>query len=389
MKKSFALLAFIFASFLWLRYTFSATVVQIGPSSSFESATSDNIDPDRLAGDTIDNDTIDTSGAISASSSTFPALSLYRAANTAAFAQGLHFDLRDSVNVRKTYGLVAGGIVTDTAGAEDGYFLIQLMRTGTLTDQLKLNHKGILGIGTLVTPADGASVLLFGNGTKPSGMSNEAGLFAKDVAGTTEMHSFDEAGNETLISAHAGDAPDWMYDDEDGVPMIVKEAQYFLGTVRYSNQTRADRLLEMTDAEKALLPIEKRRVTFTETFAEHNTRLGLVEEKALVKLDWEAEQDKITEMIAGRKQAIVDRLAAIDVRLAELDVPKAPVETEGLSEEEAAKALAKDAAEAAKIDEERKELVAEKEATTIPDDHVRKSLPKHLDRALKAKNGGK
>jgi len=40
---------------------FSATIVQIGPSSDFEASDSDDFDPDRIAGDAVDNDTIEGS----------------------------------------------------------------------------------------------------------------------------------------------------------------------------------------------------------------------------------------------------------------------------------------------------------------------------------------
>jgi hypothetical protein len=165
---------------------------------------------------------------------------------------------------------------------------------------------GNVGIGTTNTGTGGSAALVFGNGTKPIALNNAAGLYAKDVDSTTELYSFDEAGNETLQSPHAGDAPDWLYDAGDGIPMIVKEVQYFLGYVRYTNQTRQARMAGMTDAEKSALSAGKRNCVYMEAFADHNTRLGLSGPRALVKLDWDTEQQAIkarrdVEIAAARK----------------------------------------------------------------------------------------
>ena len=84
---------------------------------------------------------------------------------------------------------------------------------------------------------------------------------------------YDEEGTDSRITPHAGDAPDSFYDLEDGLPIVVKEMQYFLGYVRYTNQTRAARLAGMTDEEKKALPPEKRVCFFKETFEEHEAKL--------------------------------------------------------------------------------------------------------------------
>jgi len=64
MKK---ILVFLFCLSLIASTCFSATIVQIGPSSDFESATSNDFDPDRVAGDGTDNDTLEGSVLTAAS----------------------------------------------------------------------------------------------------------------------------------------------------------------------------------------------------------------------------------------------------------------------------------------------------------------------------------
>lgn len=174
---------------------------------------------------------------------------------------------------------------------------------------------GKIGIGATDLGTSGSRALLFGNGSKPSGLSNVAGIFASDVGGTTELHTFDEAGNETQQTPHASDAPEWMYDPEDGMPMIVKEVQHFLGYVRYTNMTRQARLAGMTDAEKSALAPAGRTCVFRESFEEHNGRLSKQGDEALVKLDWETEQAKIAANRAVQIAAAEANLRAMQARL--------------------------------------------------------------------------
>lgn len=173
---------------------------------------------------------------------------------------------------------------------------------------------GKVGIGVTDLGEGGSRALLFGKGSKPSALSEAAGLYAKDVNGTTNLYAFDEGGDETLLSPHAGDAPEWIYDPEDGVPMIVKEVQHFVGYVRYTNMTRQARLAGLTDAEKSALSREQRTCVFRESFEEHNARLSKTGEEVLVKRDWDAEQAKIADARAAQIAAAEANQRAMQAR---------------------------------------------------------------------------
>ncbi|MHC1727506.1 MAG: hypothetical protein AB9866_16145 [Syntrophobacteraceae bacterium] len=175
---------------------------------------------------------------------------------------------------------------------------------------------GKTGIGTTDLGEGGSRALLFGKGSIPGGLSEAAGIYAKDVNGTTQLHAFNELGDETQLSPHAGDAPDWFYDPEDGVPMIVKEVQHFLGYVRYTNMTRQARLAGMTDAEKSTLARAQRTCVFRESFEEHNARLSKTGEEALVMRDWDTEQAKIAARRAAQIAAAEANQRAMQARMA-------------------------------------------------------------------------
>lgn len=136
------------------------------------------------------------------------------------------------------------------------------------------------------------------SGGTPS--TNSARIFAKDVAGTAEVHVRDEAGNETQISPHAMDGPADLYDLADSPPHVVKELNHFIGGVRYLNVSRACMLLEeLLKAIRSGITLPNIRTALqakpvgavdlyrTESFAQHNTRLGT----SLVKLDWDTIQN--------------------------------------------------------------------------------------------------
>lgn len=120
--------------------------------------------------------------------------------------------------------------------------------------------------------------------------SNSTRIYSKDSAGTAEGYWMDEAGNETLQTPHAHDAPAWLYDDDEPCPRMDKELQHYLGYVRYTNDTRAARIAGKTDAEKTAMKPDARRCVHQETFDEHNARLGLTGDRALKVLVWEEVQ---------------------------------------------------------------------------------------------------
>ena len=102
----------------------------------------------------------------------------------------------------------AGGTQTDFYGVHVGD-----VTSGTQTntpysfyasDPGALNYfAGTTAIGTEAFPSAGTVGLIFADGTALSGMGTDtAGLYADDVATTTELFAIDEAGNATQISPH-------------------------------------------------------------------------------------------------------------------------------------------------------------------------------------------
>lgn len=82
--------------------------------------------------------------------------------------------------------------------------------------QLSLNTSlddGSLKIGAGAFATNGDKGIAFGdNGaSNPTMTSNSAGIFAKDVSGTVEMFSIDEAGNVTQISPHESNSDKWIF----------------------------------------------------------------------------------------------------------------------------------------------------------------------------------
>jgi hypothetical protein len=222
--------------------------------------------------------------------------------------------------------------------------------------------RGNVGIGSTNLGTGGSNALLLADGAKPTGLSGTAGLYAKVINNTTELFSFDEAGNETQQTAHAGDAPDWMYDAEDGLPMIVKEVQHFLGYVRYTNQTRQAKLAGMTDTEKQGLSRPQRICVFKESFADHEIRTG----EQLTVLVWEDEQAAIKQKKDAEKLALIATQAKLTNLIAE------KTKTVGAAQGQRKLFLQQDASD----------LQQQLSAMVIPDDYEIKPIPPHLQAAL-------
>jgi hypothetical protein len=115
--------------------------------------------------------------------------------------------------------------------------------------------------------------------------NNSARIYAKDVAGTTEIFVKDEAGNETQISPHSATAPDWLY--QSGTANPAEEVSYsaneFRGVVTHHHR--------LTNR------------VYVETFAEYNERMALTEDRALLILDWDEVQ---AAHVAGREAERAD-----------------------------------------------------------------------------------
>jgi hypothetical protein len=216
--------------------------------------------------------------------------------------------------------------------------------------------------GTTGSGSGGSNALLIRNGTQPAVISGEAGLYATESNGVCTLHAFDDNGHVTTISAHAQDAPDSLYDAQDGIPMIVKEIQHFLGYVRYTNKTRMARLAGMTDADKQALPASSRTCLITESFTDHESRTG----EHLTLWVWEDQQAKIK---AGKD---AERQQALDARA------------------NLAAAIAEKTQEVASATDERKAvyqaelqgMIQRQNSLTIPDVYQTKPIPARLQAAL-------
>ncbi len=88
---------------------------------------------------------------------------------------------------------------------------------------------------------------------------------------------------------------------------IVKEIQYLLGYVRYTNQTRAARLAALTDSEKSSLAPRERACVVTETFAEHEARTG----EKFTLLIWEEHEAAIKKQKDSERNTIIQTRAAL------------------------------------------------------------------------------
>jgi len=221
---------------------------------------------------------------------------------------------------------------------------------------------GNFHIGTMATTTGGVRSLVLRNGSKPTAIDNSAGLYAGDVGGITELFSFDESGNVTQQTAHAQDAPEALYDTEDGLPMIVKEVQHFLGYVRYTNHTRLARMAGMTDAEKASLSPAQRTCVIKENFAEHEARTG----ERLALLVWEDEQAAIKARSDAERQKMIDQANQLTATIAA----------------KTGTAAASRGQSTAAVENELVQLRAQQAALTIPEEYVAKPVPERIRAAL-------
>lgn len=123
----------------------------------------------------------------------------------------------------------------------------------------------------------GANIIAMRNGANEQTFSlGPTGTSAGIKSNAGELQSFDSAGNLTTISPHAMDGPASLYDADEPYPQVSREANAYLGSVRYVNATR----------QRA----GRAGWEHIETFAEHNTRLGLTGDRALQQLDWDTVQ---------------------------------------------------------------------------------------------------
>jgi len=131
------------------------------------------------------------------------------------------------------------------------------------------------GAATESAGTSGKAIIFGDNAGDPTPGTNTAAIYAKDVAGTVEVHVVDEAGNVSQISPHAKDAPPGIYNDAPGIEPVASYANFYRGDIRWVN---------IGDSAKAMM---------VETFTEYNNRWRLSpSDKGYREVqDWEANQD--------------------------------------------------------------------------------------------------
>ncbi len=184
-------------------------------------------------------------------------------------------------------GFKAEGTWTTTASTRDSTFFIKTVLDGSLIEAITLSSNKNLSIK---------------DGTADGTTANQASFYV--LSG--EMWVKDGGGTASQLSSHPSDAPEWMYDDDPMPPQINKEMNDFDGIVRYTNNTRKNILIEKQFAGETLPTGDAAKITFIETYDEHNERTG----NALVKDNWEdfqeREYQRSLDLIAKYEQAKKD-----------------------------------------------------------------------------------
>jgi len=133
------------------------------------------------------------------SDSDFNQLSLYRSSNGANFGSLLEFALNNSNNSRTSYAEVYGGIngTGATAGSENGMLVFRTRNSGTMSEAMRINSLGNVGIGT-TAPNQQLEItknfrLPTTSGTTPYG------VIYKD--GSRFIHDFNYGNNGTVTTA--------------------------------------------------------------------------------------------------------------------------------------------------------------------------------------------
>lgn len=166
------------------------------------------------------------------------------------------------------------------------------------TGNLKLAGSAVRGT------TEGTNHLDIFGGTAPVGtLTDGASLYV--TTGTGELRVLDAGGTSTLLSQHASDAPEWMYDDEDMPPNISCETNIFAGRVRFTNRTRQAKLNSLAYEGQPLPPdLQHRQIIYDESFDEYNQRLDLApgDPRFLTIASWDDDQQSQLEQRAIERE---------------------------------------------------------------------------------------
>jgi hypothetical protein len=181
----------------------------------------------------------------------------------------------------------ASGLIVRCNGGTSG----DALRVHSDNEELfRVRNNGNIGIGTMNFGTNASGVIGIANATAPTtAPADMVQLYAKDDAGSSALYVRNEANTETILSPHAADAPNSLYDRPPGVEEMHRSANYYLGTIVFTNVDRRNALLQkQLNGEE--LP-EDRTFTVTETFAEYNARTGA----NLQVEDWDANQQAMAD----------------------------------------------------------------------------------------------
>ena len=152
------------------------------------------------------------------------------------------------VKIDNSGNISTTGLITAT-GTGSNYFAgnVGIGTTGPTTAQ---TISGTLTIGSNPTaPSAGNYLAIWGNATTtPTLGANTAAMFARDVSGTTELFSMDEAGSETQQTPHNFDQ--FTPDANEKFPWSYYACNRYLGTCINVDMAGAIRAIEQLSGEQ-------------------------------------------------------------------------------------------------------------------------------------------
>lgn len=168
-------------------------------------------------------------------------------------------------------------------------------------------HRAAVGVIQIDNGSPGGGGALQLNSMSAPSTPSSAALF---YSASGEMHVIDDSGNDTLLSPHTKLAPDDFYDLGPGADNITAKINYYLGTVTFFAQDRAER--------RSAGETVSGRIRLKETFDEFNKRGP--NGTSLVKRDWDVDEaarvTAYTARVADHAKRKADYQQTIDAQTA-------------------------------------------------------------------------